>query len=80
MYGLNLENQICLNEHCSDYRKINRGHITKKGFNAKGKQMFKCKTCGLRFPCTKGTLFYKRHLTDELIILVCKLLHDFRLN
>ncbi len=36
--------------------------------------MFKCKTCGMRFPDTKGTLFYKRHLTEEQIILVCKLL------
>lgn len=74
MYGTNLENQMCLNKQCSDYRTKNRGHITKKGFNAKGKQMFKCKTCGVRFPETKGTPFYKRHLTEEQIFLVCKLL------
>ena len=74
MYEVNLESQICLNERCSDYRTTNRGHIIKKGFNAKGKQMFKCKTCGVRFPETKGTPFYKRHLTEEQIILVCKLL------
>lgn len=36
--------------------------------------MFKCKTCGVRFSETKGTPFYKRHLTEEQIILVCKLL------
>jgi transposase-like protein len=46
----------------------------KKGFNAKGNQKFKCKTCGVRFPGTKGTLFYNRHLTEEQIIRICKLL------
>ena len=36
--------------------------------------MFKCKTCGVRFPETKGTVFYNRHLKEEQIILICKLL------
>jgi len=36
--------------------------------------MFKCKTCGTRFPETKGTVFYNRHLTEKQIILICKLL------
>ena len=36
--------------------------------------MFKCKTCGVRFPETKGTVFYNRHLTEEQIIRICKLL------
>ncbi len=36
--------------------------------------MFKCKTCGVRFPETKGTVFYNRHLTEEQIIMICKLL------
>jgi len=35
--------------------------------------MFKCKTCGVRFPETKG-MFYNRHLKEEQIILICKLL------
>ena len=65
---------ICLNPDCSDYRKKNTGQIIKKGFNVKGNQMFKCKTCGVRFPETKGTVFYNRHLKEEQIIMVCKLL------
>lgn len=69
-----LDQQICLNENCLDYRKKNTGHITKKGFNEKGNQMYKCKTCGVRFPESKGTVFYNRHLTEEQIILICKLL------
>ena len=36
--------------------------------------MFKCKTCGVRFPETKGTVFYNRHLKEEQIIMICKLL------
>ncbi len=36
--------------------------------------MFKCKTCGVRFPETKGTVFYNRHLNEEQIIMICKLL------
>jgi transposase-like protein len=55
-------------------RKKNTGHITKKGFNEKGNQMYKCKTCGVRYPESKGTVFYKRHLTEEQIILICKLM------
>ena len=36
--------------------------------------MFKCKTCGVRFPETKGTVFYNRHLKEDQIIMICKLL------
>ena len=74
MTGANPNDQICLNPDCPDYRKKNTRHIIKKGFNAKGNQMFKCKTCGMRFPETKGTVFYNRHLEEEQIIMVCKLL------
>jgi transposase-like protein len=74
MRGIELEKQVCLNEKCPDYKKRNVGHITKKGLNAKGIQMFKCKICGRRFPESKGTVFYNRHLTEEQIILICKLL------
>jgi len=74
MTEANPNDQICLNPDCPDYRKKNTGHIIKKGFNAKSNQMFKCKTCGVRFPETKGTVFYNRHLKEEQIIMVCKLL------
>ncbi len=69
-----LEKPVCLNDKCLDYKKKNTGHIIRKGFNNKGNQMYKCKTCGMRFPETKGTVFYRRHLTDEQVILICKLL------
>ncbi len=74
MTGTDLERQICMNEKCSDYSKRNPDNIIKKGFNAKGNQMFKCKTCGTRFPGTIGTIFYNRHFSEEDIISICKLL------
>jgi transposase-like protein len=74
MTGANPNEQICLNPDCPDYRKKNTGQIIKKGFNVKGNQMFKCKTCSVRFPETKGTVFYNRHLNEEQIIMICKLL------
>ena len=67
MTGANSKDLICLNRDCPDYRKRNTGNIIKKGFNAKGNQMFKCKTCGVRFPETKGTVFYNRHLKEDQI-------------
>ena len=36
--------------------------------------MFKCTTCGMRFPQTKGTILYRRHITEEEILLICQLL------
>jgi transposase-like protein len=74
MAGANAKDLICLNPDCPDYRKRNTGAIIKKGVNARGNQMFKCKTCGVRFPETKGTVFYNRHLNEEQIIMICKLL------
>ncbi|MGB7001246.1 MAG: hypothetical protein WBE22_04445 [Halobacteriota archaeon] len=72
MIGPKSKDRICLNPDCLDYRKRNAGNIIKKGFNAKGNQMFKCKTCSVRFPETKGTVFYNRHLTEEQIIMISK--------
>lgn len=74
MTGADSGEQVCLNKDCPDYRERNTGHIIKKGFNARGNQMFMCKSCGVRFPETKGTVFYNRHLTEEQIIVICKLL------
>jgi transposase-like protein len=74
MTGANSKDLICLNGDCPDYRKRNTGNIVKKGFNAKGNQMFNCKTCGVRFPETKGMVFYNRHLKEDQIIMICKLL------
>ena len=69
-----VKKHYCPNEKCKDYKKLGQGNLIRKGFNEKGKQMFRCKTCGRRFPENVDTVFYNRHLTEDEIILVCKLL------
>ena len=64
----------CSNKKCNDYKKIGGGNLIRKGFNARRIQMFKCKTCGMRFAETANTVFHNRHLTKDEIILICKLL------
>jgi len=70
----NPKEHFCSNKNCPDYNKIGADNIIRRGHNKKGKQMFMCKTCGVRFVETKGTVFYNRHLSEEDIILICKLL------
>jgi len=36
MIGVDSKKQVCLNEKCPDFGRKDAGHITKKGFNAKG--------------------------------------------
>jgi len=69
-----VKKHYCPNKNCKHYKKIDVGNLIRKGFNAKGRQMLKCKTCGRRFPETIDTVFHNRHLTEDEIILVCKLL------
>jgi len=70
----NPKGHFCSNKNCQGYNKIGAGNIIRRGRNKKGKQMLMCKTCGVRFVETKGTVFYNRHLSEEEIILICKLL------
>jgi transposase-like protein len=74
MFKMEFDNIVCLNTNCPDYLLKNNPCIIKKGFNARGIQMFKCTTCGMRFPQTKGTILYRRHLSEEEILLICQLL------
>jgi transposase-like protein len=72
----NPKEHFCSNENCSDYNKTGADNIIRRGHNAKGQQMFMCKTCGVRFVETKGTVFYNRHLSEKEIVLICKLLME----
>ena len=74
MSKTDFDNIVCLNANCPDYLLKNNPHIIKKGFNARGIRMFKCTTCGIRFPQTKGTILYRRHITEEEILVICQLL------
>jgi len=66
--------EFCSNAECPDYSKRGFGNIVKYGHDEYGKQRFKCTTCNSVYIETKNTIFYKRKLPEEKIILICKLL------
>jgi transposase-like protein len=66
--------EFCSNQNCRDCGKRGAGNIVKYGHDKNSKQRFKCKTCGGVFVETKNTVFYNRKLSEDQIILVCKLL------
>jgi len=59
---------FCWNPDCPDYGKVNNGNIIKFGRTRKGTQRYRCKTCGKTFVETKGTMFYRRHHSQETIL------------
>ena len=59
---------FCWNPDCLDYGKVNNGNIIKFGRTRKGMQRYRCKTCGKTFVETKGTMFYRRHHSQEAIL------------
>lgn len=68
-----IEKEFCQNRECPDYGKAKHGNLIKYG-KYKDNQIYKCKTCDVRFVETKGTIFYNRKkLKKERIILMCKL-------
>jgi transposase-like protein len=59
---------FCPNEDCRDYGKPQVGqvkNIKKNGKTEKGKQRYKCETCGQTFTETKGTVFYRRRTPES---------------
>jgi len=53
---------------------VNKGNLIKYG-RYKKNQIYKCKTCYVRFVETKGTIFYNRKkLKKSKIIMICKLI------
>jgi len=63
---------FCPNKDCRDYVSPQVGqpkkNINKNGKTKKGKQRYKCKTCGQTFTETKGTVFYRRRTPENEII------------
>ena len=66
--------EFCSNPNCRDYGKRGVGNIVRYGRDKNGKQRFKCKTCDSVFVETKNTVFYNRKLSEDQIIMICKLL------
>jgi transposase-like protein len=62
---------FCPNKVCADYGKLqsDQNHnIIKFGTTKRGRQRYKCKSCGKTFTETKGTLFYRRRTSEAEII------------
>ena len=62
---------FCPNEACPDYGKLQSDQhhkVIKFGTTKRGRQRYKCKSCGKTFTETKGTLFYRRRTAEEEII------------
>jgi len=72
--GTDPKEEFCSNPNCRDYGKKGMDNITKYGHDKNGRQRFKCKTCDGVFVETKNTFFYNRKLSEDQIILICKLL------
>jgi transposase-like protein len=68
------QKEFCSNPNCRDYGKRGAGNIVKYGHYKNGRQRFKCKTCSSVFVETKNTVFYNRKLSEDQIIMICKLL------
>ena len=68
------EKEFCSNPDCPDNSKRGLGNIVKYGHDRNGRQRFRCNTCGSVFVETKNTVFYNRKLSEDQIILMCKLL------
>jgi len=66
--------EFCSDPNCRDYGKRGVGNIVRYGHDKNGRQRFKCKTCSRVFVETKNTVFYNRKLSEDQIILICKLL------
>ena len=72
--GADPKKEFCSNPNCLDYGKRDVGNIVRYGRDKNGKQRFKCKTCDSVFVETKNTVFYNRKLSEDQIIMICKLL------
>ena len=62
---------FCPNEICPDYGQLQsdqKDNIIQFGTTKKGRQRYKCKSCGKTFTETKGTLFYRRRTSEAEII------------
>jgi transposase-like protein len=65
-------NYFCQNKDCRAYGKKGLGNINGKGFDRNGCRKFKCTECNKYFNATKGTPFYRKHLSKREIIRISK--------
>ncbi|NMG82884.1 MAG: hypothetical protein GIS02_01605 [Methanosarcinales archaeon] len=65
-------NVVCQNPRCRYYLKVNGRGIIKSGKYRTGHQRYYCKHCKTYFMETKGTLLYRKRLSEDEIINICK--------
>ncbi len=61
----------CLEKTCPDYGKVQskeQHNIIKFGKTEAGRQRYKCNTCKVTFTERKGTIFHRRHTSEDEII------------
>jgi len=64
----------CQNPRCKFYLKEKEKNIIKRGKNRVGHQQFKCLHCNRVFVETTNTPLFHKHLSEEEITRICKLL------
>lgn len=66
---------VCQNPRCRYYLREKGKDIIRSGkYKSTGHQRYYCKHCKTYFMETKGTPLYHKHLSEEEIVVVCKLL------
>ncbi len=65
---------VCLNEDCLFYHKEKGKDVVKRGFNRAGTQRYLCLHCNKYLVETKGTMMYRRRITEYELKQLCKLL------
>jgi len=70
---------FCPNEACPDHGKLQSDHqrnIKKIGKTPRGVQRFQCKTCHGTFTETRGTIFFRKRVSEQEILRVLTLLAE----
>ena len=65
-------NVVCQNEKCSHWKKQKGKDIIKRGKYSTGHQRYYCHHCRTFFMETKGTPLYRKRLSEDEIINICK--------
>ena len=67
-------NAVCPNPDCEYHLLVEGKDIRKQGKNSAGHQRFQCMHCKAFFVETANTPMYRRHISEEELILIGKLL------
>jgi len=69
----NQNDVVCQNPKCTHHLKKQDKHIVKQGkYHTTGHQRYQCLHCKTYFMETKGTPLYRKHLTEQQIVNICK--------